>query len=49
MVTVFHDAVSIEITINSMELKPSREAVTCAATQDFLQHFMGHEGSLPCT
>jgi hypothetical protein len=33
---------------NSMELSPSWEAGSCAATQEFPQHFMAPEVSLPC-
>jgi hypothetical protein len=32
-----------------MELSPSWEAASCVATQEFPQHFMEPEGSLPCS
>jgi hypothetical protein len=36
-------------TTGSMKLSPSREAVSCTATQEFPQHFMEPEGSCQCS
>jgi hypothetical protein len=32
-----------------MDLSPSLEAASCAATQKFPENFMAPEGSLPCS
>jgi hypothetical protein len=39
----------IIITFNYMYLDPSWEAVNRSATPELFQHFMEHEGSLPCS
>jgi hypothetical protein len=39
----------LQYKINSMEMRSSWEAASCAATQEFPQHFMEPKGLLQCS